>query len=173
MNIHITTQPLKGEMIAVYVKVHISQKERYLVHTGVKIKAHHWNDATKCVKASHFQHVSLNRTRSQVYELLASGKVTDYSRKNIDRLLGNAKESFITFYKQQLQQEIYKLAPSSIITLKTTLHRLKEFRREILMSELSFELIREFDAFLRKQGLSDNTIPKHHRHIKKYISLAV
>ena len=173
MNVNITTVQLKDDMIAIYIKVHISQRERYMVHTGVKISQQHWNDAAKVVKTSHFQHISFNRKISRLYDLLSSGKVTDYSRKNIDRLLGEKRDSFIDFYEQQLTIDRLRIQPASYTTFKTTLTRLKEFRKDILMSELSYDLIRQFDSFLRNLGLADNTIPKYHKHVRKYITMAV
>lgn len=55
------------------------------------------------------------------------------------------------------------LRPQSIATYaieKSTLRRIKEFRKELLFNEIDFEFLTEFTHFYERKGIQRNTIHK-------------
>lgn len=80
--------------------------------------------------------------------------------------------SFTKYVEQQLEAE---KGDNKVVlnSRKLSLKYLKELRLDILFSEIDFQMIRDFDFFLKAKNLHTNTILKHHNHFKKYIKLAI
>ena len=56
---------------------------------------------------------------------------------------------------------------------RATLHALKEYRPEILFTEINFEFLTDFEKYLYTRKLHVNTINKYFRHIKRYVNIAI
>ena len=87
------------------------------------------------------------------------------------------KVSFTDFIKEQLAGEIALKQPS-LQTRKLSFDYFKRFKENVRFDELNFNLIQSFDLFLHAQKASGrklhlNTIHKHHKHLRKYILLAI
>ena len=80
--------------------------------------------------------------------------------------------SFIKYVEQQLQAEKGE-NKISLNSRKLSLKYLQALRPEILFKDVDFQIIRDFDFFLKSKNLHTNTILKHHNHFKKYIKLAI
>ena len=91
--------------------------------------------------------------------------------------LPQKKVSFTDFIKEQLAGEIALKQPS-LQTRKLSFDYFKRFKENVRFDELNFNLIQSFDLFLHAQKASGrklhlNTIHKHHKHLRKYILLAI
>lgn len=88
------------------------------------------------------------------------------------------KTSFTDFFREQLEGE-KPLNQPSLRTRTLTYDYFKEFRSEVRFDEINYDLIKSFDLFLHKKRkkngdpLNLNTLGKHHKHVRKYISEAV
>ncbi len=80
--------------------------------------------------------------------------------------------SFTDFYRDQLNKQL-QLAKATLVTHKVTFNRLCAFKKKVEFDDLKYSFLQEFDNFLRKQGKHTNTIEKYHRHLRKYINLAI
>lgn len=81
--------------------------------------------------------------------------------------------TFTDFYKQQLEKEIL-LRKVTHTNQTNTFKKLQEFKAIISFDDLSYNFIQDFEIFLRQtKKLRTNTIEKYHRHLRKYINLAI
>ena len=80
--------------------------------------------------------------------------------------------SFTKFYADQLEDEKVLKQPSWR-TRKLSLQYFKEFRSEVRFNEVNYLLIHQFDLFLHTKHLHQNTLAKHHKHLRKYIIQAI
>ncbi|MCP9762284.1 site-specific integrase [Lacihabitans soyangensis] len=83
------------------------------------------------------------------------------------------KISFSEFFKMQLTKES-QLKRVTLVNQINTLKKLTEFKKVIQFEDLNYQLIQDFEIFLRqKKNLRTNTIEKYHRQVRKYINLAI
>jgi integrase len=83
------------------------------------------------------------------------------------------KISFSEFFKLQLTKES-QLKRVTLVNQINTLKKLTEFKKVIEFEDLNYQLIQDFEIFLRqKKNLRTNTIEKYHRQVRKYINLAI
>ena len=80
--------------------------------------------------------------------------------------------SFTKYFAEQLQAEKGD-NKVSLNSRKLSLKYLQELRPEVAFSEINFQIIKDFDFFLKSKNLHTNTISKHHQHFKKYINQAI
>ncbi|AXE16702.1 site-specific integrase [Runella rosea] len=80
--------------------------------------------------------------------------------------------SFTEFYRQQLAKQP-QLAKATIVTHTVTFNNLCAFKKQVEFEDLTYSFLQDFDIFLRKKGKHINTIEKYHRHLRKYINLAI
>ena len=82
---------------------------------------------------------------------------------------GYGSESFLAFWRSEISDYTKKGTKKSHAS---AYNMLEKFRNDIRFSEINYSLITDFDKFLRKNGLAQNTIAKYHQHLKKFINLA-
>jgi len=166
--------------IRIYQNLGSSQKSKYL-STGIKVKPEFWNDRKKEIR-KHPNAVKLNlQIRNKIAELedfelsiINKGKQFNL-RMFADYLNGKYTNSFTDFVETELQEIAVSGAykKSTVKALNSSFNHIKNFRAEILFSELDFSLIESFDRSLRKKGLHQNTIYVKHKHFKQFITKAV
>ena len=73
-------------------------------------------------------------------------------------------DDFILFSENELirRNDIEK---GTVVTQQNTLNVLRSFKNPVFFSDLTFELIQNFEFFLISRGLAPNTRNKYHRHI--------
>ena len=147
--------------------------------TGISITPNGWNKAKNRPKDNF-----INRkcetiiSELKVFELDFRQKNGTFTMKDF-KVLHKPKTvpeptnlSFIKFVAEQLQAE----KSENIVSLrsrKLSFEYLKQLRHELAFNEIDFQIIRDFDFFLKSKNLHTNTILKHHNHFKKYIKLAI
>lgn len=100
-----------------------------------------------------------------------------FSLADFDKLItpkGEVKKiTFTEFFRQQLGKESH-LEHSTLTTQTNTFKTLCVFQRVIEFDELNYELLQNFENYLRVvKNHKVNTIEKYHRHLRKYINLAI
>lgn len=81
-------------------------------------------------------------------------------------------ESFTDFWIFELEAD-KRLEKRTKKNHKTALNYFLNFQKEVKFSELTYNLIHDFDTFLYGKGLHINTVYTHHKQVKKYINLAI
>jgi len=163
----------------IQIEVYQNRQRKY-ISTNVYIKPEHWNENKAQISARHPSYIQLNNMLNEKimeieqYELsqLNDGKGFDFS--TLDNYL-NAEEitnSFLDFYEREMEKDS-SIKLSTKKEHKFTLGCLKEFHSEISFDDLTYEFLQNFDYFLRTKNYSQNTIHKHHRHIHRFLNIAI
>jgi integrase len=99
--------------------------------------------------------------------------LADFQLLNMPQIKVEVKNnSFTKFYTDQLEAE-KSLRQSSWRDRELTLEYFNEFCPEVKFDEMDYSLVRRFEYFLQDKKFHINTIAKHHKHIKRYIILAI
>lgn len=80
--------------------------------------------------------------------------------------------NFSEFFQLQLTEQ-HHLAKATLVTHRVTYKTLCKFRKKVEFEDLNYSFLQEFHNFLIKKGKGVNTIEKYHRHLRKYINLAI
>lgn len=147
--------------------------------TGISIKPEEWNKAKKRPK-DNFKNRQCETLISdlKVFELEFRQKNGRFTIKDFklfykpQSLPELTNVSFTKYFDEQLQAEKGVAKPVEN-SRKLTLKYLQELRPEIAFSEINFQIIKDFDFFLKSKKIGTNTISKHHQHIRKYIKQAI
>jgi integrase len=151
---------------------------RKFINTDILLKENEWNDEKKIVTSKNINHIRYNKMVSDLchsieayaYDLHIKDDVL--TQHKLDIFL-NGKQinanSFISFYKNEIDPNMKRGTRKEH---EYTYNLLFEFRNEILFSEININLIKEFNRFLVSKGLKQNTIAKHHEHIKRFLNIA-
>lgn len=149
------------------------------ISTKVEVAPKDWDSKNKKVKKTESLYDAYNK---QIYKLLSDLEAFEvetyrkFGKSTLDHLpLFNQETcqsiSFSDYCAKELDRP--EIRPDTRRGQRSTLKKLKEFNQQIKFDELIPDLIREFDRFLRRQGLHQNSIHKHHRCVKTYINLAI
>jgi integrase/recombinase XerD len=80
-------------------------------------------------------------------------------------------KSIIDFIKKELENSID--TPNTVKSHRSMFNHLIVFKKEITFGEVNYELIENFDKYLRKKKLGDNTIHKYHKTLSAFINKAI
>jgi integrase len=158
-----------------------SQKKRKFLSTGIYIKPDEWDDKGKKVKKNNPNHIEINRIIKNTinkleeyeYKIITENKVFSLTKLENYVLKKNiSASSFIDFYENEIKLN-QSIEHKTKKEHKYTLSILKEFRYNIMFSEVNYQLAQEFDNWMRTvKKLSQNTIHKHHAHVRRFLNLA-
>lgn len=168
----------KKGMALVQVEAYLKRKKKYF-STKVYLKPDQW-DLKKRIVKNHPNAEALNR---MLYEYLSEiekkelglwqqGKSISLDiLKNSLSSTEDEDTSFLTFYRKEVGTS--SLKESTKRNHLSTLELLKEYKKDVSFSELTFEFISSFDHFLQSRGYHVNTIAKHMKHLKRHINVAI
>lgn len=162
----------------IQLKAYQNGKSRYF-SSGIWIEPTYWDKSNRKVKNNHSICFELNNqlqkqlTSLQSFELKTLGRKKRFQLIDFDNLFNDKKEieTFSEFYGIELQLATIK--EGSLKNQKTTYNKLNAFQAIIYFEDLSYKFAIEFDRFLRKQGIGDNTIAKHASNVQVYINKAI
>lgn len=165
----------------IQLEIYMSKKERKMISTGILIEPEYWNDKAKSVKEKYPEYAAVNKIlndlvmdiKNHEYKILAERQ--NFSFKDVKLFFEYrdiSERSFLCFY----QKEIGLLSGVKVGTIKEhayTLNVLRNWRPIIQFRELTYTLAQEFDTYMREElRLSQNTIKKHHAHVRQYMTYA-
>ena len=150
--------------------------------TGIYIKPSEWNDIKNVPKNP----ILLRKVNSIKQELAnfednCRRQFGTFSLNHFDKFGKVIEEitiekieekSFTQFMITQHQAE-KALRQESWRTRLHTITIFKDFKPDVLFTQINYSLIEGFDFFLHSKKLHTNTIANHHKHIKKYILRAI
>lgn len=164
-------------MALVQVEAYQDRQRKYF-STHVYLCPHQWDKRRQQVK-NHPNAEALNyRLRQLVADL--EFKELQLWRRGHAVTLALLKEhwegksdprSFTDFFAREVQNADVK--ESTRRNLSSTLQLLRDFRRRITFAELNFDLVADFELFLRRRGYHANTVAKHIRHLRRQVNMAV
>ena len=160
----------------VQVEVYIKGQKKYFT-TNIYLTPNQWDSKHRKVR----NHPNAIRLNKQITDFIATLENIELERRNSgktfalnnlsDYLNGKKSDSFMDFMECEIKESL--LTHSTKTTMNTTLNTLKEYKQNILFSELNYEFLSEYEKFLYAKKLSINTINKHFTHIRKFVNLAI
>lgn len=161
----------------VQVEAYLSGRKKFF-STRIYLKPEQW-DARKQEVIKHPNADALNR---MIHEFMASIERHEldlwrHGRRVSLELLKESmskdvnNEQFLPFLEKEIGMASVKSRTRQ--NHLSTLRLLREFRKDILFTELTFELVCSFESFLQSKGYHVNTIAKHLKHLKRYINVAI
>lgn len=168
----------KKGMALVQVEAYLNRRKIYF-STKIYLRPDQWDVKRKMVK-NHPNASVLNR---MLYEYIATIEQAELGlwqqgrnislkllKSSVDRPVDNGK-SFLAFYKEEVINS--SLKKSTRQNHLSTLELLREFKKEVLFTDLTFEFVSSFDSYLQSRGYHLNTVAKHMKHLKRYINVAI
>jgi integrase len=171
----------------VQIECYLNGKNKYF-STQIYIEPNYWNNKTRTIKTDYPNAIKLNKQIGETIRNLENfelDKINAGKHFNLGMLTdffkGDAVNSFTEF--MGLEIEKMNLTESTKKNHRTTLARLKEFKKVIYFEDITFELLNDFDVFLRNikityknappKKLMQNTIWKYFKNMKTYVNLAI
>lgn len=167
----------KNGMALIQVEAYLNKKKKYF-STNIYLKPEQWDSKKLLVK----KHPNADALNQMIYsfwttierkelELWKQGKSINLEMlKNALDMKGNA-DSFLDFYQHEVATSFSK--ESTKHNHLSTLAVLRDFRKEVCFTDLTFEFVASFESFLLSRGYHINTIAKHMKHLKRYINTAI
>ena len=171
----------------IQIECYLNGKNKYF-STQIYIEPNYWNNKTRTIKTDYPNAIKLNKQIAETIRNLENfelDKINAGKHFNLGMLTdffkGDAVNSFTEF--MELEIEKMNLTESTKKNHRTTLARLKEFKKVIHFEDITFELLNDFDVFLRNikityknapsKKLMQNTIWKYFKNMKTYVNLAI
>lgn len=171
----------------IQIECYLNGKNKYF-STQIYIEPNYWNSKTRTIKTDYPNAIKLNKKVSETLRDLENfelDKINNNKSFNLNMLndffTGVSVKSFTEF--MELEIEKMNLTEATKKNHRSTLTRLKAFKKVIYFDDITFELLTDFEVFLRKititykdappKKLMQNTIWKYFKNMKTYVNLAI
>ncbi|WP_294477782.1 site-specific integrase [uncultured Bacteroides sp.] len=168
----------KKGMALVQVEAYLNRRKMYF-STKVYLKPDQWDMKRKMVR----NHPNADVLNRMLYEYIAAieqaelglwqqGKSISLEllKGSIEKPMTNGR-LFLPFFKEEIVNS--SLKESTKQNHLSTLELLREFKKDVMFTDLTFEFVSSFDSYLQSKGYHLNTIAKHMKHLKRYINVAI
>lgn len=166
--------------------VSFDRTTRRLIPTKIHVLENQWDKTNECV----IQHpgaaalnVQLAKIVKSIQELeisaIAAGE--PFTREYLAKALPHKKKKPVTdplketcfnrYFLNAIKRQ-YRLQPQTQEDHYKTYKVFNEYAPNLLFKDFSYNTLASFDKFCLDRGLSDSTIWKHHKNLKKYLNLA-
>jgi site-specific recombinase XerD len=184
----------KNGLATVYARITVNSR-RTEISLKKKIAAKDWDDLRGRAKGKNDEIIKLNSHIERIRTLIADGYhnlVQQRKTVTVDAvklLFVGSDEEMMTLGKlieYHNQESAHKLAPGTMKNYKTTQRYINKFLREkyyrndILLSELHYRFILDFESYLatyvpqdHQKSLNNNGIMKHIERLRKMVNLAI
>lgn len=174
----------KGEKAAIEIEVYFSRSERKYINTQILIEESQWGTSGRykdLVKSNHPNYLEINQylqntiANFQKLEFSMINAKRPFTKKVLEEFIDNkhTEIDFITFLEKETESD-NAISKGTRKEFNYTINIFREFKGERCeFSEFNYELVREFDRFLRNKGLMQNTIHKHHKNLQRFVTIAV
>lgn len=167
----------------IYIEVYFQRKFRKYINTSIYIEPKDWDAKHNSIHKKYINYINATRlinnkiNQIEEYEYNLINKNILFTPKKLDNFLNKNKESetndFLIFYKNSIDFS-NRIQNNTRKEHSYTYHLLCEFKDKIPFYEINYELIDNFDFFMRNdKGLAQNTIHKHHQHFKRFLKIAI
>lgn len=169
----------KENKASVHIEAYWNRKTIIYIPTHVFIHESDWDKRNNRISSRHPNYIELNNNirrkidNIEKFELSQINYDKPFTPEILQEFLNNnyQKLDFISFYQLELEKSA---GPKSTKACwKTTLTRLKEFKNRIDFNEINYELIYNFDVYLKHKNLKVNSIINHHKRFKKFLKIAI
>lgn len=177
----------KESKALIQIECYLNGRHKYF-STNIYIEPIYWNNKTKTIKTDYPNAIKLNKQIAETlrdlenFELDKINNGKPFNLSMLDNFFTTVQvKSFTEF--MELEIPILESSTGTKNSQLTTLKRLKEFKKVIYFEDLTFEFLHDFNLFLAKQTityknlpskkLSQSTISKYFKNIKRFVNLAI
>ena len=177
----------KNGTALVQIECYLNGKNKYF-STNIYLEPSNWNAKTHKIKTDYPNAIKLNKQISETlrnledFELDKINNGKPFNLNMLDTIFETGKiESFTDFMELEIP-----VLESSLGTKKsqlTTLMRLREFKKVVYFDDVTFEFLHDFNLWCNKleikyknlpsKKLSQSTISKYFKNIKRFVNLAI
>lgn len=171
----------------IQIECYLNGKRKYF-STNIYIEPKYWNGKTHTIKTDYANAIKLNKQISETlrdlenFELDKLNKGKTFNLNMLDSIFESSKiESFTQF--MELEIPLLESSEGTRRSQKTTLTRLKEFKKVVYFEDLTFEFLHDFNLWCNKltihfkdsdpKKLNQSTISKYLKNIKRFVNLAI
>ncbi len=167
-----------------YIEVLITHHyKKMLISTKKKTDPKFWDSSNERVTNKHPDYIGINQKIDSIdqiikkYSTICHMNDTDPNLAELKRLLGSKQplpttsETFNNFMLNEMNNDS-SLKIGTINQERSTLKVIKEYKSSILFNEINVRFLKGFDTWARKR-VSLVTIMKYHKHLRKYIKIAI
>ena len=167
---------MRGQAL-VQVEAYLKGSRKYF-STNVYLRPNQWNYHRQLV-VRHPNADALNHLLDEMLMKLEQTEIDLWKKGravSLDALKGavyaNAQDGdFLAFFGQEVQNA--SLKPSTKKNHQSTLCMLRQFRHHLSFSDITYEFLLSFEAFLTSHHYHINTVAKHMKHLKRYVNIAI
>ena len=160
----------------IQVEAYLTKRKVYF-STHIYVRPEQW-DARKARIICHPHEEELNRMLDEFLLKLQYKELEGWKQGkaiSLSMLKSEASEgadcNLFAFGRKWVECSVKKASTKN--NLKTTLTLLHEFRPSICLAEIDYQLLLQFEAFLKQKDLKVNTIAKHLCHFRTFYNAAV
>ncbi|MBN4081791.1 site-specific integrase [bacterium AH-315-C07] len=165
----------RGEA-AIEIRAYYNGKIK-IISSKIYVTPHQWDDENRIVNHSNKIHLNL-QLQSQINALekiqtthIVAGKA--FNLKTLNTILsGEISQSFSKFIQTEIKSN-KAVCDRTITAHQNMLNKLDDFRSDITFDEINYNLIQQFDYFLKAKGLAINTVDNNHKNLLVYINLSI
>ena len=165
-------------MIAVSIEARKNGRRKSF-KTGVRVPPKHWDKENGAVKTSHNEFLAMNTV---IYKSVKKLKEihTNVLLEGIDATLEDLEDRYfqkesprlVEYIRDCIESET-EVAYSTQVAWLDTLKKLVDMDPNVRLINVNYTFVERFDRWMRLKGLSQNTIHKHHKHLKKFLNHAI
>lgn len=162
----------------VQVEAKLNQRNIYLT-TNIYLKPQHWNSDTAQV-IDHPQAIELNAMLFEFIIYLQGVELSFWKRgiqptlallRDAVRKKAPASITFLEFARSTIEGSDKR--PNTKENLLSTVTQLEQFRPGLDFADLTYTMLKDFEAWLRDQGKGVNTVAKHLRQLRTLCNEAI
>lgn len=189
LKIELGNKPLKDGTYALYIRLTQNRKLKRS-SLGISVEKHYYNpkatsDSKNWIRAGHPSNSNLNNyildklniARDAVVELKSNATKETVVRKLKEIGSGTLAHSFLTYadcYVESFNNKEYNTYRGK----KSSLNKFKEFLlskgyKDLVFSEVTLQIIKEYDLYLNNSGIRHNTVEKELARLRAIIREAV
>jgi integrase/recombinase XerD len=156
-------------------------KERVVIPLSIYVEERYWNERERCIKNSHPEALYYNADISNA-RTSAAAIVTDanYKKVRLTRELFRSRieqsvsnDDFVQFAFDELEKRKGEINNSTYLQHKSSLGKLKEFKKKIPFCEISASTVVDYERWLYRVKLNKiNTVWAALKVFKTYLNLA-
>ena len=175
-------KPLKNGELPIKIRICKDRKTRY-VNLGVSTKSEYWDFSKNQPKANcpdkelieKLIANRINKIRSQIVELNADDK--EFTATSLVQKVSNKSKpvSVQEVFMEHLKYLMEMKRTGYMLSIKQTFNSLLEFcpSLDIPFSDMDVIWLRRYETWLRKRGISENTIGIRFRNLRMIYNLAI
>ncbi|HAN19599.1 MAG: hypothetical protein A2X13_14835 [Bacteroidetes bacterium GWC2_33_15] len=166
---------------AVYIYTHL-MNEKVRFNTGVSVNPDNWDPIKKRIKGTSKtvkdDNLIIDNCKKRItdafvrYRLQGKELTPDLLRKEYK--IPSTYIDFYDFVEKTILEQKGILSPNTIAMHESVLNKLKLYKKQLMFSEISVEMINDYKKYLKlRLDNKENTIQKNMAVFKSYINIAI